>query len=87
MCRISTTALATHMRQPQAALGQPTDQLLDRQLQQPNIMQPPGFPVGVKAAAVSLGGQPADLICSTYHDAAVLMVNQLGTVGTVLLAK
>jgi hypothetical protein len=50
-------------------------------------VQPHGFPVSIKAAAVSLGGQPADLICSTYHDAAVLMVNQLGTVGTVLLAK
>lgn len=50
-------------------------------------VQPPGFTVAIKAASVTLGSQPADLIVSTYHDAVVLMANQLGTVGTVLLAK
>lgn len=43
--------------------------------------------MAIKAASVTLGSQPADLIVSTYHDAVVLMANQLGTVGTVLLAK
>jgi len=52
-------------------------------------LQPPGFPVGVKCASVHLGssGDAADLICCTYLDGAVLMVNQLGTIGTVVLAK
>jgi hypothetical protein len=50
-------------------------------------LQPSGFPVAIKAASVTLGSQPADLIVSTYHDVVVLMANQLGTVGTVLLAK
>lgn len=50
-------------------------------------VQPPGFPVGIKCASVSLCNEPTDLICSTYHDAVVLMVSQLGTVGTVVTAK
>lgn len=43
--------------------------------------------MSVKCASVSIADEPTDLICSMYDDAAVLMVSQLGTVGTVVLAK
>lgn len=50
-------------------------------------VQPPGFPVAIKTASISLGSEPCDLICSTYLDGTVLLASQLGTVGTVILAK
>lgn len=50
-------------------------------------LQPAGFPVGIQGASVSLCSEPTDLIVSTYNDAAVLMASQLGTVGTVVIAK
>ncbi len=46
-----------------------------------------GFPVDVKSARASVGGLATDFVRSTYADATVLIVTQLGTVGTVLQAK
>lgn len=46
-----------------------------------------GFPVGVKSARVDIAGQPTDIICSVYVDAVMLMISQLGTVGTVIQAR
>eukprot|EP00775_Hariotina_reticulata_P004578 gene4578-4832_t len=48
---------------------------------------PVGFPVGIKTASVLLGEEPTDIVISTYLDAVVLMVSQLGSVGTVVQAR
>lgn len=48
---------------------------------------PAGFPVSIKSAAVLLGEEPTDIIISTYLNAVVLMVSQLGSVGTVVQAR
>lgn len=48
---------------------------------------PEGFPVAVKSVKTDIGGQPTDIISSKYADATLLMITQLGTVGTVIQAK
>lgn len=49
-------------------------------------VQPPGFPVSIRCASAKLCSEPTDIISNVYNDVIVLIVSQLGSLGTVLLA-
>jgi hypothetical protein len=50
-------------------------------------VQPPGFPVAVKAAVVDVGGSPTDVVVSRYADGTFLVATQIGAFGTILRAR
>lgn len=50
-------------------------------------VQPPGFPVSVRAAQVDVGGEPTDIVCSKYEDAVLLVISQIGCFGTIIRAR
>ncbi|KAI8463093.1 MAG: hypothetical protein J3K34DRAFT_445302 [Monoraphidium minutum] len=50
-------------------------------------VQPPGFPVSVRAAVLDVGGAPIDVVVSKYEDGLFLVASQIGAFGTVMRAK
>eukprot|EP00897_Mesotaenium_endlicherianum_P010432 jgi/Mesen1/9417/ME000614S08663 len=45
------------------------------------------FPVNTKQLKVSIQGHETDLVLSSYEDRIMVIVTQIGTMGTMLLAK